>query len=104
VRAAARLMGNVDFAAATAGLPAGLAAGIERAVDHHGGDVDDARDLAQVWRRALADMDRRASAMRSAAARCRCNCLDGGAESHAIKDAWRCGRCYGRRGDGRPQA
>lgn len=86
-----------DGFAATVGLPAGLAAAIERAVEHHGGDADDARELAQVWRRALADMERRASAIRSAMARRRCGCADGGAESHAVEDAGRCGRCYGRR-------
>jgi hypothetical protein len=87
-------------AGALASLPAGLATAIERAVEHHGGDADDARELAQVWRRALADLERRAAAIRSAVARRRCGCADGGAESHAIDGAGRCGRCYGRRGDG----
>lgn len=92
-----------DGFAAIGGLPAGLAAAIERAVEHHGGDADDARELAQVWRRALADMERRAAPIRLAVARRRCGCADGGAESHAIEDAGRCGRCYGRRdGERRP--
>lgn len=90
-----------DGFAATAGLPAGLAAAIERVVEHHGGDADDGADLAKVWRRVLADMERRAGAIRSAMARRRCGCADGGAESHAIEDAERCGRCFGRREGGR---
>ena len=90
-----------DRFATTAGLPAGLAAVIERTVEHHGGDADDVRELAQVWRRALVDMERRAAAIRSAMARRRCGCADGAAESHAIEEAGRCGRCFGRREDGR---
>lgn len=89
-----------DNFAATAGLSAGLTAAIESAVGHHGGDADDARELAQVWRRVLADMERRAAAIRSAMARRRCRCTDGGAESHASEDAGRCGRCLAPR-DGR---
>ena len=85
----------------TADLPAGLTSAIERAVEHHGGDADDAADLAKVWRRVLADMERRAAAIRSAMARRRCGCADGGAESHAIEEAGRCGRCFGRREDER---
>lgn len=94
--AAAPTAAEVADVAATAGLPAGLGAAIERAVEHRGGDADDVRDLALVWRRVLDDSERRAAAIRSTVARRRCGCADGGTESHAAEDAGRCGRCHGR--------
>jgi hypothetical protein len=87
--------------AATVGLPAGLAAAIMRAVEHHGGDGDDVRDLALVWRRVLDDSERPTAAIRSTVARRRCACADGGTETHAIEDAgplWSLPRSAGRRG------
>ena len=83
-----------DGFAATAYLPAGLTAAIERAVERHGGDADDARELAQVWRRVSIDTERRAAAIRGSVARARCRCADGG-----DFNGDRCTRCYGRRGD-----
>lgn len=79
---------------AAADLPAGLAAAIEEAVRRHGGDADDARELAQVWRRVSIDTERRAAAIRSSVARARCRCADGG-----DFNGHRCARCYGRRAD-----
>jgi hypothetical protein len=58
-------------------LPAGLRAAIVRAVADAGGDADDARDLAEVWARALRDSERHTAAMLTANRLRACNCADG---------------------------
>lgn len=67
-------------------LPRSLRTAIARAVADAGGDEDDARDLAEVWRRVLRDCHRRAGAIRTAARLTHCRCTDGG-------DPGRNGRC-----------
>jgi hypothetical protein len=84
-------------------LPAGLAAAIEAVVARRGGGGDDVRELAEEWRRALADSARRTAAIRAWIAARRCACADGGTESHGAEDTGRCGRCYLPREDGEPQ-
>ena len=85
-------------AKSTRALPAGFAAAIEAVVARRGGDADDVRELADEWRRALADSKRRTAAIRSWVAARRCACADGGTESHGTTR--RCGRCHLRRDGG----
>lgn len=64
---------------------------IAKAVEAAGGDLDDVKDLVDVWERVNADSRRRADRMRYEARTARCSCLDGGRPG---VDG-RCGRCYG---------
>jgi hypothetical protein len=64
---------------------------IAEAVEAQGGDIDDVRDLVEVWERVGADTGPRVGAMRREAANPRCCCADGGAPA----SDGRCGRCYG---------
>lgn len=67
---------------------------IARAVADAGGDVEDVRDLADVWERVERDQAPRVDRMRRLAASPVCCCRDGGDEP--APDG-RCTRCWGRR-------
>jgi hypothetical protein len=72
-------------------LPRSLVAAVARAVERQGGDLEDVRDLLEVWERLAADPHGRLDALRGEAANPRCSCADGGIPGKA----GRCRRCYG---------
>jgi hypothetical protein len=78
------------------GLPPGLLAAIDSAVEHAGGEKADARGLGEVWGRAERDTASRADGIRAAVAVRGCSCADGG---HAGAGG-RCERCVGRLEEG----
>lgn len=72
-------------------LPSSLITAIARAVEREGGDLDDVRDLLEVWERLAADQHGRLDRLRYEAANPPCSCADGG----KVATNKRCERCHG---------
>jgi hypothetical protein len=72
----------------------GLLAKIVDAVEGAGGDLEDVKDLVEVWERVHRDYQPRVDAMRREAQTVPCRCADGG----QLVTGDRCFRCNGRVG------
>jgi len=71
-------------------LPRSLIVAVAQAVEKQGGDLDDVRDLLDVWERLAEDKHGRLDRLRYEAAHPVCHCVDGGTHGSG-----RCERCYG---------
>jgi hypothetical protein len=72
----------------------GLLTKIVYAVEGVGGDLEDVKDLVEVWERVHRDWQPRVDALRREAQTVPCRCTDGG----QLVKGDRCSRCYGRVG------